>query len=145
MNILESLYLWQLDTGFLPSSYPENVKVKFRTWLKLAPAYSLFMGATLWFLPIFGATLVYLIAQPGLARNLVTLFFWDFSHYVRYFTLPAVVLGFLLFLPQLWVWNRRVDHLNREASLRQPALATDISIWPPPPIASLSADALPKK
>ena len=52
---------------------------------------------------------------------------------------------FTIWFPTRWAWNRRADRLNREASLPQPALATDTSVWPPPPIASLSADALPKK
>jgi len=41
----------------------------------------------------------------------------------------------LLSLLARFLWNRRTDRLNREASPPQPQLlsATDASIWPPPP------------
>lgn len=41
----------------------------------------------------------------------------------------------LMSLLARFLWNRRTDRLNREASLPQPQLlsATDASIWPPPP------------
>ena len=133
MNIVESLYLWQLDTGLMPGSRPRNVKLRFIEWLRMAPAYSLFMGATLWFLPVLIAAVVSLVAPPGMARNLITLFFWSFDRYFHYFALPAVALGFLLSLPQIWAWNRRADRLNREASLPQPAPAAAPGVWPPPP------------
>lgn len=133
LNILEAFYLWQFDTGFMLGSRPRTVKMKFMEWLRFAPAYSLVMGATLWFLPILIAAIVSLVAQPGMARNLVTLFFWSFDRYVRYFALPAVALGFLLSLPQIWAWNRRAERLNREASLPHPAVAVAPGVWPPPP------------
>ena len=133
MNILESFYLWQLDTGFMPGSSPKAVKLRFMGWLKLAPAYSLFMGAALWFLPVLVAALICLAAGPGMARSNATLFFWSFDRYVRYFGLPAITLGFLLSLPQMWAWNRRANRLVHMASLPQPALAIDPGVWPPPP------------
>ena len=54
-------------------------------------------------------------------------------------------LGFSWLLTLRWAWNRRAKRLNHEASLPQTALATDTSVWPPPPIAPVPAVALLKK
>lgn len=63
--------------------------------------------------------------------------------------LPIIFLSLLVFniainLLQRWAWNRRADRLNREASLPQPALTSDMGVWPPPPSVSASADAPPR-
>lgn len=62
------------------------------------------------------------------------------------FILSGGAVTILVFLFALrWAWNRRADRLNREAILPHLALTTDRGVWPPPPVAYVPTDGLPKK
>lgn len=79
----------------------------------------------------------------GIARDI----FFGRNPPLQYVTTVLVfsTLGFAWLLALRWAWNRRAKRLNYEATLPQPVLMAALSVWPPPPAVSTSADVLPKK
>jgi len=155
VDALERFFNWQMDMDWswgplLTLRPPRNVRMTLLLWLKLLGVCILFaapLGAALSALQLYYDHTTTQHYETRIAPVVATETWLNKTPpgTVEFYGFLAVVFVFLYCFPTHWAWNRRADRLNREASLPQPALAIDAGVWPPPPIASIPADALPKK
>lgn len=154
VDALERFFNWQMDMDWswgplLSLRPPRHVRMTLLFWLKLFGMCILFaapLGAALSAVQLYydytttqrhEARIAPIVATETWLNKTppgTVLFYWSL----------AVIFVFLHCLPTHWAWNRRADRLNREASLPQPALTSDMGVWPPPPSVSTSADAPPR-
>ncbi len=143
VNALENFFNWQMDMDWAwgPLLYlrpPRTVRMTLTFWLKL-----------------FGMTVV--LTAPFSVALAFWLLWYDYDtakHHtakaapvaateawmnaaapatVLYYALGAAALIILLCILTQWAWNRRVDRLNREASVPLAVPAALPGVWPPPP------------